>query len=566
MGALTVLDEEEVTSLTDPATINTNNQASTATMPPAKPSRIKDSLHQSRKPNSIPIRSNWICGFIDELWTSTDLVFQGRSTILLALGPLAVLGEATGILPLPACFAFAGIALIPCAERLSFITEQLAEHTNGTIGALLNATFGNAPELLISVAALRSGYYRVVQLAMLGSMFTNMILVFGVACIIGGLRWQVQELRLTSGNVNVLMLWLATAGLLFPASLVLTGQLDLGAITDERVPSDQEVTFSRVNAAVMLILYICFLVFQLGTHKDEFDEELHGIPFARRARRNLFCLSYVRQVRQVVMTDDSEASEMMDEPPMLKSRLSEEDLVSAPMDHPEDEPNSEFMLDGDSDDSDRSRTAQRRHNYNRVKNTSEGELEDIEASKNHHVTAPPKPAQLSMRVGIGWLFLITMCVSAVTDVLVDTIDDFARRMNISEVFTSMVIVPFFSNVAEQVSAFIFAYRNEMDLCIGVTVGSAIQIATFVLPGSVLIGMVLDRSMTLFFHGYETVSLVFGVMVLSAVLQGGTTNWLVGVILVGIYIMFAAGIWFHEVENLTVDLETFREPSHDTPSP
>jgi Ca2+:H+ antiporter len=91
----------------------------------------------------------------------------------------------------------------------------------------------------------------------------------------------------------------------------------------------------------------------------------------------------------------------------------------------------------------------------------------------------------------------------------------------------MVIVPFFSNVAEQVSAFLFAYRNEMDLVVGVTIGSAIQIASFVLPGSVLIGMVMDRSMTLYFRAYETVCMLFGVIVVGAVLQGGTTNWLVG---------------------------------------
>jgi Ca2+:H+ antiporter len=141
-----------------------------------------------------------------------------------------------------------------------------------------------------------------------------------------------------------------------------------------------------------------------------------------------------------------------------------------------------------------------------------------------------------------------------SDILVDSIDGFARRMNISEVFTSMVIIPFFANVAEQVSAFIFAYRNEMDLCVGVTVGSAIQIATFVMPGSVLIGMFMDRSMTLFFRGYETVCLFFATLVVAAVLQGGTTNWAVGIMLVGIYIMLAAGIWFHELEDLSIDAE------------
>ncbi|KAL3918281.1 MAG: hypothetical protein SGARI_007509 [Bacillariaceae sp.] len=134
-------------------------------------------------------------------------------------------------------------------------------------------------------------------------------------------------------------------------------------------------------------------------------------------------------------------------------------------------------------------------------------------------------AQMSFRAGIVWLFIITLGISAMSDILVDTIDGFAQRLHISEVFTSMVIVPFFSNVAEQVSAVLFAYRNEMDLCVGVTVGSAIQVATFVLPGCVIIGWLVDRSMTLFFHAYETICLFLSVIVIAAVLQGGTTNWL-----------------------------------------
>ena len=72
--------------------------------------------------------------------------------------------------------------------------------------------------------------------------------------------------------------------------------------------------------------------------------------------------------------------------------------------------------------------------------------------------------------------------------------------------------------------------------------------------TLLIGMVIDRSMTLYFHGYETACLFFGVVTVGAILQGGTTNWLTGAMLVGIYIMLASGIWFHELEDLTVDAE------------
>jgi Ca2+:H+ antiporter len=148
-----------------------------------------------------------------------------------------------------------------------------------------------------------------------------------------------------------------------------------------------------------------------------------------------------------------------------------------------------------------------------------------------------------------------------SDILVDTIDGFAYKCRISEVFTSLVILPFFSNIAEQVSAVIFAYKNEMDLCVGITVGSAVQIALFVLPGSVLIGWAMDKSMSLYFRGFETCCLIFSVISVAAVLQGGTTNWLVGAYLLGVYLMIAAGFWFHEAENLSVDGDLLNLHNH-----
>jgi Ca2+:H+ antiporter len=143
-----------------------------------------------------------------------------------------------------------------------------------------------------------------------------------------------------------------------------------------------------------------------------------------------------------------------------------------------------------------------------------------------------------------------------SDILVNTLEGFAQRANLSQVFTSLVVVPYFSNIAEQASAILFAYRNEMDLCIGVSVGSAIQIGALVMPGSVLIGYLMDRSMTLYFHGFETMCYLFSVVVVGAVVQGGTTNWLVGATMIAMYVMMAAGFWVHETEDLSVDAEEF----------
>jgi Ca2+/H+ antiporter len=245
-----------------------------------------------------------------------------------------------------------GMSLYCNTRRLSFITEQVAEHTNGTIGALLNATFGNAPELLISISALRSGYYRVVQLAMLGSMLTNMLLVFGVACVIGGCRWQVQELRITSGNVSMVMLLVATAGSLFPAALVLSGQLSNEDKDVASIPSQEEITFCRVNAAVMFFLYLCYLVFQLGTHKEEFDDEALVGPASRRARRNLFCQRLIGQAHTAYTGNGNNVNFRGQELTLLKARTSDraleaDDFLGSSDDEDDDNEEEKLLASGD---------------------------------------------------------------------------------------------------------------------------------------------------------------------------------------------------------------------------
>eukprot|EP01082_Thalassiosira_pseudonana_P004929 g4582.t1.1.5e174189 g4582 g4582.t1 contig15:1336078-1337697(-) len=272
-----------------------------------------------------------------ECLASTELIFRKKLNWLLVFAPIALMGK-SGWLGESTCFVLAGLALIPLAERLSFVTEEVAEHTNQTIGALLNATFGNAPELLISSAALKEGFYRVVQLTLLGSMLTNLLFVFGLSCLIGGLRFQVQELRIVTGNASVGMLMLAVAGLALPAALTLSDEmLQIG---DEKSYVDKNgdgvsdindgastamVGFSRFNAAIMVVGYLMYLLFQLGTHKEEFEDleeesddenqvdndEERLIPrnpsMKKKARKNKFCR---RLFVGVIDDDDNNASEL----------------------------------------------------------------------------------------------------------------------------------------------------------------------------------------------------------------------------------------------------------------
>mmetsp|Transcript_6992 Transcript_6992/g.10536 ORF Transcript_6992/g.10536 Transcript_6992/m.10536 type:complete len:594 (-) Transcript_6992:813-2594(-) len=538
----------------------------------------------------------------DEFMASLRLMADARLNILFICGPFAFVGGAMGLFGEALCFCLAGLALIPCAERLSFVTEQVAEHTNETIGALLNATFGNAPEFLISSAALRSGFYRVVQLTLLGSMLTNLLFVFGISCFIGGLQWQVQEIRITSGNVSIAMLLTATMGLVLPAALKLGNEsISSESMHENRVElTDSDIAFSRINALIMTIGYVCYLIFQLGSHKEEFDYNgdeyspfggghnivrtmLNPLPVVKKPtmRRNKFCQKHCFLMKYCPTVDHVSRNE----PPLeeVENFVDHSTHVTMDASTKVTDPQCARMkntvkragqkqnsLDLDCGGENISNEGQKTvtislKTVNGSRNSDADEIAELNSSslKSHCSDAFEEDQQdledetaeiMSMRMGLVWLGIITTAISILSDILVETIDGFAARSPMSEVFVSVIIIPFFSNIAEQVSAVIFAYKNKMDLCIGVTVGSAIQIGQFVMPGCVLVGWIMDKNMTLYFRGYETICLLLGVLCVAAVLQGGTTNWLTGIFFVSVYCMISAGFAYHEREDLSITEE------------
>lgn len=113
--------------------------------------------------------------------------------------------------------------LVSLAERLAFATEQLSLHTSPTIGGLLNATFGNMTELIVCVFALRDGLERVVQLSLLGSVLSNLMLVLGASFLVGGLRYKEQRFKDAVGQANTGLLLMAAMALILPTMLKLTG-------------------------------------------------------------------------------------------------------------------------------------------------------------------------------------------------------------------------------------------------------------------------------------------------------------------------------------------------------
>lgn len=184
--------------------------------------------------------------------TIKTMAITGPLNVLLLCTPIAIISYYADW-PSTVTFIFSLLALAPLAERLGFVTEQLALHTNETVGGLLNASFGNATELIVAITALKRGLYKLVQLSLLGSILSNMLLVLGCAFFFGGMKHKTQYFGTISSQMNASLLMLATMGILFPTILSNTFQ-------ESRLG---EMGFSRATSVILFLLYFAFLYFQV---------------------------------------------------------------------------------------------------------------------------------------------------------------------------------------------------------------------------------------------------------------------------------------------------------------
>lgn len=167
-------------------------------------------------------------------------------------------------------------AIVPLALILAFATEELAEHTGQTIGGLLNATFGNAVELIVSIIALKDNQVRIVQASMLGSILSNLLLVLGCCFIAGGITRVQQTFNQTVAQTMSSLMALATASLLIPAAFhasMPTPNEEVGFPDPNSDYDGKILSLSRGVAVILLVLYVLYLVFQLKTHKALFEEQ-----------------------------------------------------------------------------------------------------------------------------------------------------------------------------------------------------------------------------------------------------------------------------------------------------
>ena len=176
--------------------------------------------------------------------------------------PVAVALEHIGRVPAPVLFFSAALAIVPTAAAIVRATEQLATRTGDAVGGLLNATFGNAPELIISLVALKAGYLEMVLAALVGAILANLLLALGAAFLLGGLRYHEQRFNPSATRAYSTMMLLAAVSMAVPSAFSRFFSPN-GAIREEHL-------LNVGIAGLLLVAYALYLFFSLKTHPGAF--------------------------------------------------------------------------------------------------------------------------------------------------------------------------------------------------------------------------------------------------------------------------------------------------------
>jgi len=181
---------------------------------------------------------------------------------MLIVVPLAFLAE--WFFPNPLLvFALSCIALIPLAGLLGEATEELAIHVGPKVGGLLNATLGNAAELIITIVALREGKIELVKASITGSILGNLLLILGLSLLLGGLRHGIQTFDRNLTGVAATMMMLSVVGMMIPTLFELLREVQSGKVdvfnTEVRDPALDALSLGV--AGILIVVYVLSLIF-----------------------------------------------------------------------------------------------------------------------------------------------------------------------------------------------------------------------------------------------------------------------------------------------------------------
>jgi Ca2+:H+ antiporter len=188
-------------------------------------------------------------------------MFRPSINWLFAFIPASIVLDRMEVAP-PVLFFSAALAIVPIARLIVLSTEQIAHRVGDAVGGLLNATFGNAPELIIALVALRAGYLDMVRASLIGAILANLLLALGVAFLLGGIRYHDQKFNPQAARAYSTMMMLAAMSMAVPS-----GFSRMVSSTDF---IEEEQALNVGIACVLLAAYGLYLLFSLKTHPGVF--------------------------------------------------------------------------------------------------------------------------------------------------------------------------------------------------------------------------------------------------------------------------------------------------------
>ncbi len=159
-------------------------------------------------------------------------------------------------------FILACVAIVPLAGYLGSATEDIAVYTGPKVGGFLNATFGNATELIISFFAIKEGLFDVVKASLAGSVLGNILLVLGCSILVGGIKHKELKFDTQQGTSTATMLLFAVIGLSLPAIFTWNAP--------EKLITSKYESFSVIVSIIMLVIYVVGMIYSFKTHNDLF--------------------------------------------------------------------------------------------------------------------------------------------------------------------------------------------------------------------------------------------------------------------------------------------------------
>jgi Ca2+:H+ antiporter len=320
-------------------------------------------------------------------------------------------------------FVTSSLAILPLAGWMGRATEQLAEQMGEGVGGLLNATFGNAAELIIALAALRAGLHDVVKASIAGSIVGNILLVLGAAMLAGGLRRSEQHFNTTGARSQATMLMLVAIALVAPAAFEVASSATAEGLR----------RLSISISIVLLLVYLLYLVFVLVTHSA------------------LFVGPY-----------QSERSD----------------------------------------------------------------------------------AQVSVGRAALVLAGATALIAWISEIMVGAIEPTAHEFGLSNVFVGVFVVAILGNAAEHATAITAALKDRMDLSLSIAIGSSVQVALFVAPVLVFASLIIGpATLDLAFPAGLVLMVLLSVLITAQVAGDGRSDWLKGLQLLAVYLVFALTFFF-----------------------